>query len=177
MINLLAYTSSSNISSTIGQIVAGYIVLVLVILIIQVLIIRACLNTANDKGYSGFGWGLAAFFFSLLAYIILLCIPDLTISYNLPSWVCTKCGQIHYKHSLQCHVCKNERIVKSTTTHEDLQPKNSATATTQIQSKPKTQKPSTTTVKPRVVSWICPKCKEENNVSAYYCINCFTKKP
>ena len=171
MLNLLAYTSSS-----LGKLVEKYILLLLIILIIQVLIIRACVKTANNKGYSGFGWGLAAFFFSLLALIILLCIPDLTISYNLPTWICTKCGHIHYEDASKCSVCKKERIVENTSTHEDLQPKNSTT-TTQTQTKPKTQKPSTIPETPKAKTWTCPKCGEENNINAKNCINCFAEKP
>ncbi len=36
---------------------------------------------------------------------------------------------------------------------------------------------SQTTSKATSIKWTCPKCSEENNANAQYCINCFTKKP
>ncbi len=165
-----SYSSSNSIIDLIDFILdlGGFAIFLL--LVVQVVFIVICVKIAKSKGYSSLGWGLAGFVFGLIALIVLLCIPDLTVSYNNPVWICKHCGQMHYRHFSTCLNCGISRYLS-----------NSTPATVQSISKPtqpisKPKQPTQPQTQ-KVVGWICPKCKEENNASAHYCINCYTKKP
>ena len=167
MINLLANTSSAQISELLDVYLDLYIAILVVVLIIQIAIIVGCVNIAKNKGYSGFGWGLAAWFFGLIALIILLCLPSQNtspyIAKSSNSWTCPKCGQLHFFAGSKCTACGNDRYSSST--------QKSKSASPQTQKSNPIQPPKNTK------TWTCPKCGEKNNINAKNCINCFAEKP
>ncbi|MBO5852157.1 MAG: hypothetical protein J6R29_07480 [Clostridia bacterium] len=163
-------SSSNSIIDLINFILGlgGFVIFLL--LVVQVVFIVICVKIAKSKGYGALGWGLAGFVFGFIALIVLLCLPDLAVSYSNPSWICKHCGQIYYNPSSKCFNCGNDRC-SSNSTPATVQ---SISKPTQPISKPKQPTQPQTQ---KVVGWICPKCKEENNANAHYCINCYTKKP
>ena len=118
-------------------------------IVIDIIIIRASVKIANNKGRNGAAWGWTAFFFGLIALIIVVCLPDIsyvsTKKTSTYSWSCPFCGKLNYGQHSICNGCGRARDGVSSQKKETI--------------------------------WYCPKCGTSNSCNAINCKNCFTKKP